>query len=86
MLSSPRMMSSIGFSSRQPNRLAFFFRISARNIRRDGNETAKKLEKDSVINEDELKDVLDKIQKLTDEYIKKLDGVCAEKEKEIMTV
>ena len=35
---------------------------------------------------DELKEVLEKIQKLTDEYIKKLDVVCADKEKEIMTV
>ena len=61
-------------------------KVSVRNIRRDGNETAKKLEKDSVINEDELKDVLEKIQKLTDEYIRKLDAVSAEKEKEIMTV
>ena len=61
-------------------------KVALRNIRRDGNETAKKMEKDSVINEDELKDVLEKIQKLTDEYIKKLDVVCADKEKEIMTV
>jgi ribosome recycling factor len=61
-------------------------KVSVRNIRRDGNETAKKMEKDSVINEDELKDVLEKIQKLTDEYIKNLDVVCADKEKEIMTV
>ena len=61
-------------------------KVSVRNIRRDGNETAKKMEKDSVINEDELKDLLEKIQKLTDEYIKNLDAVCADKEKEIMTV
>ena len=61
-------------------------KVSVRNIRRDGNETAKKLEKDSVINEDELKELLEKIQKLTDEYIRNLEAVSAEKEKEIMTV
>ena len=41
---------------------------------------------DSVINEDELKELLEKIQKLTDDYIKNLEAVCADKEKEIMTV
>ena len=61
-------------------------KVAVRNIRRDGNEAAKKMEKDSVINEDELKELLDNIQKLTDEYIKSLEAVCAEKEKEIMTV
>ena len=61
-------------------------KVSVRNIRRDGNETAKKMEKDSIINEDELKELLEKIQKLTDEYIKNLDAVSADKEKEIMTV
>ena len=54
--------------------------------RRDGNETAKKMEKDSVINEDELKELLNKIQKLTDEYVRTPDSVCPDKEKEIMTV
>lgn len=61
-------------------------RISIRNIRRDGNEAAKKAQKNSEITEDELKSMLDKIQKLTDDYIKDVDKILADKEKELMTV
>jgi len=61
-------------------------KVQIRNIRRDGNEAVKKAEKDSEITEDERKDVLDQIQKLTDDYIKSLDSVAADKEKDLMTI
>lgn len=59
-------------------------KVSIRNIRRDGNETAKKTEKAGEITEDELKELLENIQKLTDEYIKKIDLAAADKEKDLM--
>lgn len=58
-------------------------KVAVRNIRRDANEAAKK---EDSFTEDAEKDCIDKIQKLTDEYVKKIDEVAAEKEKEIMTV
>lgn len=61
-------------------------RISARNVRRDGIDTAKKLEKSSAISEDDLRLYSDEIQTLTDKYIKKIDDVLQAKEKEIMQV
>jgi ribosome recycling factor len=61
-------------------------KVALRNIRRDGNEFAKKAQKDSQITEDELKKMCDDIQKLTDKYIAKLDASFAEKDKELMTV
>jgi ribosome recycling factor len=61
-------------------------RVAVRNLRRDGNETVKKLEKDRTISEDEAKKAQDDIQKLTDKYIKEIDNVMAVKEKEIMEV
>jgi ribosome recycling factor len=53
--------------------------------RRDANEVFKNALKDKVISEDENKSGSDVIQKLTDEYIKKVDGVGDEKEKELMS-
>jgi len=61
-------------------------KVEVRNIRRDGNETAKKAQKNSEITEDQLKNLLDKIQKLTDSYVVKSDEAAAAKEKELMTV
>lgn len=61
-------------------------RVAVRNLRRDGNEAVKKLEKDHVISEDEAKKGQEDIQKLTDKYIKEIDHVMAVKEKEIMEV
>lgn len=61
-------------------------KVEIRNIRRDGNEVAKKAEKNAEITEDDLKQLLEKIQKMTDEYIKVLDADAAEKEKDLMTV
>jgi ribosome recycling factor len=61
-------------------------RVAIRNLRRDANDAAKKLEKDKVISEDETKKAQDDIQKMTDKYIKEIDAVMSVKEKEIMEV
>ena len=61
-------------------------KVALRNIRRDANEVAKKAQKDGEITEDDLKKMLDDIQKATDRYIAALDAALAVKEKELMTV
>ena len=61
-------------------------RVAIRNIRRDANDDAKKLEKDKEISEDQLHDALEHIQKLTDEHIKEIDEILEKKEKEVMEV
>ncbi len=61
-------------------------RVAIRMARRDANEDTKKLLKDKQISEDQEKRFADEVQKLTDEYIKKVDKLAADKEKEIMTV
>lgn len=61
-------------------------RVAVRNIRRDVNDSIKKLEKDKKISEDEAKKGQDSVQKLTDKYIKEVDEVLDKKEKEIMEV
>jgi ribosome recycling factor len=61
-------------------------KIAVRNIRRDGNEDLKKLEKNGEITEDDLRGYSDDIQKLTDEHIVKIDQITKDKEKEIMEV
>jgi ribosome recycling factor len=61
-------------------------KVAMRNVRRDANEAAKKLEKDKKISEDDLKAALDRIQKATDEGIAKIDAELKAKEAEIMAV
>lgn len=61
-------------------------KIAIRNIRRDANATVKELLKDKEISEDDDKRAHDLIQKLTDQYIVKVDDVVNEKEAEIMKV
>jgi ribosome recycling factor len=61
-------------------------RVAIRLARRDANEEVKKLQKDKAISEDELKKAEAEVQKLTDDYIKKVDQVSDEKEKSIMTI
>lgn len=61
-------------------------RISIRNIRRDGMDALKKMEKDGDISEDDHKRQSESVQKLTDEAIKKVDGALSDKEKDIMTI
>lgn len=61
-------------------------KVAIRNIRRDMTDDLKKLEKAENLSEDIVKDNQDKIQKLTDKYIKTADDAASEKEKEVMTV
>lgn len=61
-------------------------RVAIRNLRRDANEVLKKMAKDKVVSEDEGQHAQEDIQKLTDKYIKEIDRVAAQKEKEIMEV
>lgn len=61
-------------------------KVAVRNVRRDGMEDLKKQEKDKKISEDEHRTQSDKVQKLTDDYIKKIDEQLAAKEKDIMSV
>jgi ribosome recycling factor len=61
-------------------------RVSVRNVRRDGIESARKMEKDSLISEDERRDFENDIQKLTDDHVKMIDDALANKEKEITQV
>ncbi len=60
-------------------------KVAVRNIRRDGNDYLKKLSK-TEISEDEIKQLEDSLQKLTDKYIKDIDALMEVKSKEIMTV
>jgi len=61
-------------------------RVAVRNVRRDGMERLKKQEKDGEISQDQHKGIGDKVQKLTDDHVKKVDEMLATKEKEIMQV
>jgi ribosome recycling factor len=61
-------------------------RTAIRNIRRDGNDHLKKMLKDKAISEDDEKQALAEIQKLTDDHIHKLEEVAKKKEQEILTV
>ena len=60
-------------------------KVAVRNIRRDANDAFKKLTKQDV-SEDEVKDLEDAVQKLTDKFIKKIDAAVETKSKEILTV
>ncbi|WP_455372390.1 ribosome recycling factor [Limibacillus halophilus] len=61
-------------------------RVAVRNVRRDGMDRLKKLEKDGELSQDEHKRLADQIQELTDEHIKLVDEQLAHKESEIMQV
>lgn len=61
-------------------------KVAVRNLRRDANDKVKKLEKAGDYTEDDVKETLDDIQKLTDKSIKEIDEIVAAKEKEIMEV
>lgn len=61
-------------------------KVAVRNIRRDANDAIKKMEKAGEISEDDLEQGEDKIQKMTDKMIAKIDKAVEEKTKEIMTV
>ena len=61
-------------------------KVAVRNIRRDANDTFKKMQKNDEISEDDLKDAEEKIQKITDKAIEKIDKAVENKTKEILTV
>ncbi|AKZ63243.1 ribosome-recycling factor [Herbaspirillum hiltneri N3] len=61
-------------------------KISIRNIRRDANESLKKLVKDKVCSEDDERRGQEDIQKLTDKFVAEVDKLVVEKEKEVLTV
>jgi ribosome recycling factor len=61
-------------------------KIAVRNVRRDGNDALKKLEKDGEISQDEHRRIDKEIQGLTDDFIKKIDDALAQKDKEILHV
>ena len=61
-------------------------KVGIRNSRRDGLENIKKIEKEKQISEDESRKQQEYLQKLTDKYTKEVDELCANKEKEVMSV
>lgn len=61
-------------------------KVAVRSTRRDAIDKLKKLKKDNEISEDEMHDGEDKVQKITDKFIKKIDEMVAEKEKDIMEI
>ncbi len=72
--------------AKQSKTLAENTRVAIRNIRRDGMDAIKKLQKDATISEDEQKEGETKLQKMTDSYIARINDVQAGKEKEIMEI
>jgi ribosome recycling factor len=61
-------------------------KVAVRNVRRDANDDLKKAEKNGEITEDELRGLVEDIQKQTDSHIEKIDAITKDKEKEIMEV
>ncbi len=61
-------------------------RVAIRNVRREGNDALKKMEKDSIISQDEHHKFADQIQKMTDEFVAKVDDALKTKEAEITQV
>ncbi|MDX1711687.1 MAG: ribosome recycling factor [Rhodovibrionaceae bacterium] len=72
--------------SRVASKYAEQARVAVRNVRRDGMEMLKRMEKDGEISQDEHRDWSNVIQELTDDHIKKVDETLAQKESEIMQV
>lgn len=61
-------------------------RVAVRNIRRDGNDSLKKMEKQDGVSEDAVKSAMDKVQELTDSKMTIIDELMAAKEKDVMEV
>jgi ribosome recycling factor len=61
-------------------------KVAVRNVRREGNDDLKNLEKEKKISEDELRRAQDQVQKLTDRYIATVDQVSTQKEQEVMDI
>lgn len=71
---------------KEVKKLAENGKVAVRNVRRDGMEMVKAEQKNGDITEDELKFIEEKIQKMTDNYVEKIDVVSENKEKEVMEV
>ena len=61
-------------------------KVAIRNVRRDANDDLKKMEKNGEITEDELRGQVNDIQKLTDDFIAKVENLAKEKEEEILAI
>ncbi len=61
-------------------------KVALRNVRRDAIEKFKALKKSAEITEDDLKDLEVEMQKLTDKFVKEIDGICEAKKKEVMEI
>ncbi len=72
--------------SKQISKMGEEVKVAVRNIRRDANDKAKAMKKDSEMTEDEVKQSDKLVQDLTDKYIKEIDAVTAAKTKEIMEI
>ena len=72
--------------SKQISKMGEDAKVAIRNIRRDANDKIKAMKKDSEMTEDEAKASDKSIQDLTDKYIKEIDGITAQKTKEIMEI
>lgn len=71
---------------RHIRKVAEEYRVSMRNHRRDANERIKKMQKDKQLGEDDARNLQEKVQKCTDEYLDKLEKVLKGKEDELMAV
>jgi ribosome recycling factor len=71
---------------RQVKKMGEESKIALRNVRRDGNETLKSLEKDKLVSEDEMRRGQEQVQKITDRYIANVDDILQTKEHEVMEV
>ena len=72
--------------AKQVHEIAEDHRTAVRSVRRDANERLKKMLKDKQISEDKERDGLDEVQKLTNNYISKIDELSTSKEREILSV
>lgn len=72
--------------AKHARKLAEDARVAVRNVRRDGNEELKRLEKESHLSEDDVRKATQELQKVTDDHIKKIDDLLSHKEAEIMEV
>ncbi|HOW37649.1 MAG TPA: ribosome recycling factor [Candidatus Izemoplasmatales bacterium] len=73
-------------SAKLIHKLAEDNKVALRNVRRDAVANLKKMEKDKLLTEDELEVWEEKVQKLTDKFVEKIDQVAAEKEKDVMHI
>ena len=71
---------------RQVKKIGEESKIALRNVRRDGNETLKSLEKDKLVSEDDMRRGQEQVQKITDRYIANVDDILQTKENEVMEV